>query len=112
MSYNESDDCKSYLINNSALLEDKTNLYSIANEFIGHLEKVLTLADRRLATSTYIASSQFTLADVTLGYCLFRYYDIDIVRAELPNLRRYYDLLTTRPAFQQHVMVPYDELRA
>lgn len=24
MSYNESDDCKSYLINNSALLEDKT----------------------------------------------------------------------------------------
>ena len=79
---------------------------------IGHLEKVLLLADTKLATSTYIASSQFTLADITLGYCLYRYYDIDIERAELPNLRRYYDLLTARPAFQRHVMVPYDELRA
>ena len=76
------------------------------------LEKVLALADARLETSTYIASSQFTVADITLGYCLYRYYDIDVTRAELPNLRRYYDLLTTRPAFQRHVMVSYDELRA
>ena len=79
---------------------------------IGHLEKVLELADTKLATSTYIASSNFTLADITLGYCLYRYYDIDVARAELPNLRRYYDLLTTRPAFQRRVMVSYDELRA
>ena len=79
---------------------------------IGNLEKVLELADTRLATNTYIASSQFTLADITLGYCLYRYYDIDVRRAELSNLRRYYDLLSTRPAFQRHVMVSYDELRA
>ncbi len=79
---------------------------------ISDLEKVLALADKRLATSTFIASSEFTLADVALGYCLYRYYDIDIRRAKLPNLRRYYDLLATRPAFQRHVMVPYDELRA
>lgn len=79
---------------------------------ISDLEKVLALADARLATSTYIASSQFTVADITLGYCLYRYYDIDVTRAELPNLLRYYELLTTRSAFQRHVMVPYDELRA
>jgi glutathione S-transferase len=79
---------------------------------IGKLEKVLALADTRLATSTYIASPQFTLADITLGYCLYRYFDINVPRAELPNLRRYYDLLTTRPAFKRHVMVSYDELRA
>ena len=82
------------------------------NAAIDDLEKVLALADTKLATSTYIASSQFTLADMTLGYCLYRYYDIDAVRAQLPNLRRYYDLLTARPAFQRHVMVSYDELRA
>jgi glutathione S-transferase len=78
---------------------------------IDDLEKVLLLADARLATSTYITGSQFTLADMTFGYCLYRYYDIDIIRAELPNLLRYYDLLTTRPAFKRHVMVPYDEFR-
>lgn len=79
---------------------------------INNLEKVLSKADARLATSTYIAGSQFTVADIALGYCLYRYYDIDAVRAELPNLRRYYNFLSTRPAFQQHVMVSYDELRA
>ncbi len=28
-----------------------------------------------------------------------------------PSLRRYYDALTARPAFREHVMVSYDELR-
>ena len=79
---------------------------------INDLEKVLELADTRLATNIYIVGSEFTLADITLGYCLYRYYDIDVTRAELPNLRRYYDLLTTRPAYKRHVMVSYDELRA
>ena len=79
---------------------------------LNNLEKVLEKADARLAISTFIAGSQFTLADIALGYCLYRYYDIDVIRADLPNLRRYYDLLSTRPAFQRHLMVSYDELRA
>ncbi len=81
-------------------------------ESFSDLEKMLSKADAKLATSTYIAGSQFTAADIALGYCLYRYYDIDLVRVELPNLRRYYDLLSTRPAFRRHVMVSYDELRA
>lgn len=79
---------------------------------MNNLEKALAVADERLQTSTHIAGPQFTLADIALGYCLFRYYDINWVRAKLPNLRRYYDLLCTRPAFQRHVMVSYEELRA
>ena len=86
--------------------------HAAINSAIVDLERVLALADKKLATSTFIASSQFTLADMTLGYCLYRYYDIDVVRAPLLNLRRYYDLLTTRSAYQRHVMVSYDELRA
>lgn len=42
---------------------------------------------------------------------LFRYFDIPIPRKNLPMLKRYYDALATRPAFRDHVMVPYDELR-
>ena len=79
---------------------------------LNDLEKFLAIADARLATSTYIASSRFTLADIALGYCLYRYYDIEVARAEMPNLRRYYDLLCRRPAFKRNVMVSYDELRA
>jgi glutathione S-transferase len=42
---------------------------------------------------------------------LYRYYDIDVVRRDLPHLRRYYELLCQRQAYRSHVMVSYDELR-
>jgi glutathione S-transferase len=76
------------------------------------VEDVLAIADAKLAASTYFAGDAFTLGDIALGYCLYRYYDIDIVRRELPHLRRYYDLLCQRPAYRSNVMVSYDELRA
>ena len=75
------------------------------------VENTLAIADAKLAASTYIAGDEFTLADITMGYCLYRYYDIDLVRRDLPYLQRYYDLLCQRPAYQSRVMVSYDELR-
>ncbi|MDF1715082.1 MAG: glutathione S-transferase family protein [Antarcticimicrobium sp.] len=75
------------------------------------LEDKLTIADRRLAEHPYLAGAGFTLADIQFGHVLYRYFDIDIPRADLPALRRYYDRLTQRPAYREHVMVPYQELR-
>ena len=97
---------KTMLMSGASIQETKSDLD------MSNLEKFLARADTRLATSAYIASSQFTLADIALGYCLYRYYDIDVARSEMPNLRRYYDLLCKRPAFKRNVMVSYDELRA
>ena len=51
------------------------------------------------------------MADIQFGHCLYRYFDIQIERAEHPCVRRYYDELSERPAFQEHVMVSYEELR-
>ena len=75
------------------------------------LEKYLRIADDRLAVHHYLAGYDFTLADIQLGHCLYRYYDIAIKRPDLPNLRRYYDLLSTRPAYRAYVRVDYEELR-
>jgi glutathione S-transferase len=75
------------------------------------VETMLAMADAKLATSAYLAGDDFTLADIAFGYCLYRYYDIDVVRRDLPHLRRYYGLLSQRPAYQSHVMVSYDALR-
>ena len=86
--------------------------YDAITVAMSNLEEFLAMADTRLASSNYIVGSKFTLADIALGYCLYRYYDIDVTRANMPNLRRYYELLSTRPAFKRHVMVSYDELRA
>lgn len=75
------------------------------------LGRYLDIAEEQLATSVYLAGDRFTLADIQFGHCLFRYFDIDIERAPRPHLRRYYDRLTTRAAFREHVMVSYEELR-
>jgi len=78
------------------------------------LNRFLDIAEVQLATSPYLAGEHLTLADIQFGHCLFRYFDIDIEieRAEHPALRRYYDTLTGRPNYREHVMVSYDELRA
>jgi len=73
-------------------------------------EDFLSIANERLAQSRFLASDDITLADIQFGHLLYRYYDIDLSRAELPHVRRYYDMLSERAAFQDTVMVSYEEL--
>lgn len=75
------------------------------------LEKKLQIADARLAEQAFLVGDEFTMADIQFGHVLFRYFDIDIDRAALPGLARYYERLCKRPAFREHVMVSYEELR-
>ena len=85
--------------------------YAAISSALKFIEIELTIADKVLATRAYIAGDHFSLADIQLGHCLYRYYDIDILRADLPHLRAYYERLRTRQSFMNHVMVSYDELR-
>lgn len=79
---------------------------------IDRFEVQMGLLDTQLATRDCAAGNALTLADIVIGHLLFRYYDMDIPRRSLPNLRAYYDRLTSRPAYQDHVMISYDMLRA
>ena len=69
-------------------------------------ERVLRIAERRLRDHAWLAGTDFSLADIQFGHVLHRYYDIAIDRCPLPDVRRYYDRLTIRPAYAAHVMVP------
>jgi glutathione S-transferase len=71
----------------------------------------LGIAEVQLTRHSYLAEDVFTLADIQFGHVLYRYFDISIEHRSHPALRRYYDRLTNRPAFREHVMVSYDELR-
>jgi glutathione S-transferase len=80
-----------------------------ATEF---LERYLGIAEKQLAKAPYLCGDDFTLADVQFGHLLYRYFTIEIERRERPSLRAYYERLVARPAYREHVMVSYDELRA
>ena len=75
------------------------------------LTRLLAIADTRLENNAFIAGPDFTLADIQMGHCLYRYFDIDIPRRGFPHLQAYYERLCARPAFRRHVMVDYEELR-
>ena len=75
------------------------------------MDKFLDIAEDQLSHGAFLAGDDLTLADIQFGHVLFRYFDISIVRQRRPALSRYYDVLAKRPAFREHVMVSYEELR-
>ena len=75
------------------------------------LDKEMAKADAQLQKHDFLCGPDFTIADIQLGHVLYRYYDVEIERSDLPALRAYYDRLTDREAFQKSVMVSYDVLR-
>lgn len=78
---------------------------------LAKLDPFLDIAEAQLRRHPFLAGAAFTLADIQFGHVLFRYFDIAIHRRDRPALHRYYQALTGRPAFREHVMLPYDELR-
>jgi len=77
-----------------------------------NLERSLLIAEFQLGKHRFLAGEEFSLADIQLGHILYRYFDINVVRQPFQNLRSYYERLASRPAFQEHVIVSYEELRA
>jgi glutathione S-transferase len=75
------------------------------------LAKVFDIAEARLAETCYLCGDALTLADIQFGHVLYRYFDIDIERPSHPAVLNYYKRLADRPAFREHVMVSYEELR-
>lgn len=80
-------------------------------EAINVLGSYLGIAEAQLARGAFLCGNEFTLADIQFGHVLYRYFGIAIDRPQHPALRRYYDRLIARPAFSEHVMVSYDELK-
>jgi glutathione S-transferase len=69
------------------------------------------LLDRILRQRPFLAGDRLSLADIPAGTALYRYFELDIDRPELPNVSAWYERLRARPAYRQHVMLPFGELR-
>ena len=52
-----------------------------------------------------------TMADISSAALMYRYFTLPIARPSLPNVERWYERLTKRPAYQNHVMIDYTVLR-
>ena len=69
------------------------------------------LLDDQLASRAFLAGDAFTMGDIPAGTSLFRYFEMGLETPALPNVRRWYGRLCERPAYREHVMRPFEELR-
>jgi glutathione S-transferase len=61
--------------------------------------------DRHLAGNAYVGGDRFTIGDIPVGCFAYRWLNLPLERNRLPNLEAWYGRLSTRPAYQKHVMV-------
>ncbi len=80
-------------------------------EGVVELKELMRIADAQIERHGWLAGPEFTLADISFGTNLYRYYEVPFERAELPSLRAYYERLCARPAYAEHAMVSFESLR-
>lgn len=82
------------------------------NEAAQAAHKGLLSAEAVLSERAFLATDHLTIADIDFGVMLYRYYEMEIERPDLPAVAAYYRRLTERPAYEEHVMVDFNGLRA
>ena len=89
--------------------EDKRNRPMIEQR-IDRCDAHFRLLDDHLAARDFLAGDGFTMADIPAGTTLYRYFEIDVARPDVPHVEAWYARLAERPAYRAHVMRPFDEL--
>ena len=69
-------------------------------------ERLFRMLDAQLAKSAYVLGDQPTMADIPLGVSVYRWLHLPIERPSLANVEGYFQRLSERPAYRQHVMLP------
>ena len=57
--------------------------------------------ERALEDRQYLCADRFTIADICIVYCVVLANSLDIDEVFTPNVKRYWDLVTARPAYKK-----------
>jgi glutathione S-transferase len=90
--------------------EDRRD-WPLIRQGIARSANLFRLLDHHLKGRTFIAGSDFTFGDIPAGAQLYRYFALEIDRPALPHVETWYERLKARPAYREHVMLPFDELK-
>lgn len=72
--------------------------------------RLLQVLDGVLVQERFIGGSQPCLADIVIGALMYRYVELDYTLPPPVNVLAWYRQLQQRPAYQEHVMLPFAEL--
>ncbi len=89
--------------------EDRRNPQAI-RRCVGRCAGHFRLLNALLTNRAYLLGDSLSLADIPIGTHLYRYFNLEIDRPDVPHVEAWYERLQQRPAFRKNVMVPFDEL--
>ncbi|NML87173.1 glutathione binding-like protein [Polaromonas sp.] len=81
------------------------------NRYTKESKRLYGVMDRQLATSKFMACNQYTIADVAIFPWLRSWEDQGIDWVDYPNLKKWFDVVSARPAVQRGVNVMADRRR-
>ncbi len=82
------------------------------NKNIAYCSQYMQLLDKQLQNKLFLTGDRLTLADITVGTVLFRYFELEIERPAVPNVESFYKRLQKRAAYREHVMVSFEDMKA
>jgi glutathione S-transferase len=65
----------------------------------------MAILDAHLADNEYVGGEAFTLADIPLGSIIHRWFNLNFEKPDMPHARRWYELISERPAVQKWVLI-------
>ncbi len=68
--------------------------------------KLFGILDAHLQGRDYMTGDAISIADIPVGALTYRWYGLDVEHPNYPALRAWYERLSQRTAFQEHVMLP------
>jgi glutathione S-transferase len=70
---------------------------------IAELARFMRGLEQHLASGRpYVAGSSFTVGDIPVGMTVNRWFSLEFKKPDLPELKAYYERLSTRPAYRAH----------
>lgn len=75
------------------------------------LGKRIRLLERHLGDRRFIVGDGLTIADISVGSLMYRYFNLPIARPTLPSVETWYRQLIEREAYRRHVMVDMEAMK-
>ncbi len=72
------------------------------------LAGAMAILERYLGETEFVAGPDFTMGDIPVGIATFRWFALPIEREDYTNLKRWYDALTGRAGYREHIMNPME----
>lgn len=78
----------------------------LMGEALERCVELLAIPEKVLANRPYLSGETFAMGDIPLGCLAYAWFEMPIVRPELPHLAAWYQRLRDRPAYRRGVMTP------